>query len=82
LQQIPGVKINSPVHPELAGAAVVYGVAGVPALDLQEELWARKRLRVRSVDDPLGVRQSCALCNNEAEIDATLEVVRGLAPKA
>ena len=82
LQQIPGVKINSPVHPELAGAVVVYAVEGVPAFDLQEGLWARKRLRPRSVDDPLGVRQSCAIYNNEAEIDATLEIVRALAPKA
>lgn len=82
LRSIPQVKINSPVHPELAGAVVVYGVEGVPALDLQEDLWIRKRLRVRSVGDPLGVRQSCQIYNNEAEIDATLEVVRNLARKA
>jgi len=82
LQQIPGVKINSPVHPELAGAVVVYAVEGVPALDLQEELWDRKRLRPRSMGEPLGVRQSCAIYNNEAEIDATLEIVRALARKS
>ncbi len=82
LQQIPGVKINSPVHPELAGAVVVYSVEGVPAAQLQDEFWARRRLRPRSVGDPLGVRQSCQIYNNEAEIDATLEIVRQLTRKA
>jgi len=79
LLQIPGVKINSPVHPALAGAVVVYGVDGVAAERLADELWIRRRLRARSVGDPLGVRQSCAIYNSEAEIDATLEVVRELA---
>ena len=81
LSEIPKVKINSPVHPALAGAVVVYGVDGVPALEVQEGLWARRRLRVRSVGDPLGVRHSCQIYNSEAQIDATLEVVRELARK-
>ncbi len=82
LQRIPGVKINSPVHPELCGAVVVYSVEGVPAARLQDELWVRRRIRPRSVGDPLGVRQSCQIYNNEAEIDATLGIVRDLARKA
>jgi len=82
LEQIPGAKINSPLHPELAGAAVVYSVEGVPAARLQDELWIRKQLRPRSVGDPLGVRQSCQIYNNESEIDSTLEVVRELARNA
>jgi selenocysteine lyase/cysteine desulfurase len=81
LKQIPRARINSPLHPELAGATLVYSVEGVPALDLQEALWARKRIRVRSMGDPLGVRQSCHIYNSEAEIDATLEVVEALAHK-
>ncbi len=81
LQRIPGVKINSPVHPELAGAVVVYSVEGVPAAQLQDELWSRKQLRPRAVGDPLGVRQSCQIYNSEAETDATLEVVRDLTRK-
>lgn len=81
LREIPKVKINSPVHPALAGAVVVYGVDEVPAHELQEGLWKRRRLRVRSVGDPLGVRHSCQIYNNEAQIDATLEVVRELARK-
>jgi isopenicillin-N epimerase len=79
LQQIPGVQINSPVHPELAGAVVVYSVRGIHGADLEEQLWERRRLRPRSMGDPLGVRQSCHIYNSEAEIDATLEIVRDLA---
>ncbi len=82
LQQIPGAQIRSPVHPELAGAVVVHRVQGVPADKLEEQLWVRERIRVRSQGDQNGVRQSCHIYNNEAEIDATLEVVRALAAQA
>jgi len=81
LQQIPGAKINSPVHPELAGAVVVYGVDGVPALKLLDELWTRRRLRPRSLGDALGLRHSCQIYNSEDEIDATLDIVRDVAKK-
>ncbi len=81
LQQIPGARISSPVHPELAGAVAVYGIEGVPAIELADELWNRRRIRVRSVGDTLGVRHSCQIYNSEAEIDSTLEVVRDLARK-
>jgi isopenicillin-N epimerase len=79
LQQIPGVQINSPVQPEMAGAIVVYSVRGVHAADVEEQIWEQRRMRPRSVGDPLGVRQSCHICNSEAEIDATLEIVSDLA---
>lgn len=79
LRQIPGVKINSPVHPQLAGAVVVYSVEGVSGSQLEDEMWKRKRLRPRSMGDPLGVRHSCHIYNSEAEIDTALGVVRELA---
>lgn len=81
LQQIPGAKINSPVHPELAGAVVVYALEGVPATKVEDELWTRRRLRPRSVGDPLGIRHSCQIYNSEAEIDATLDILRELAKR-
>jgi len=68
LQQIPRAKIGSPVHPELAGATVCHRVDGLPAAKLECDL--------------VGVRQSCQIYNNEAEIDATLEIVRNLAAHA
>lgn len=82
LQQIRGARISSPLHPELCGATVVYRVEGVPATKLEGDLWARKLIRVRSMGDLLGVRHSCHIYNSEAEIDATLEIVRDLAKKA
>ena len=78
LQEIKGVTISSPLHPALAGAMVTYGVAGVTGLQLQDELWNRKKYRVRSQGGPT-VRQSVHLYNSPAEIAGTLEVVRSLA---
>src|SRR5207245_3148206 len=82
LERIPRSKISSPVHPELAGAVVVHGIEGVPAAKLEQELWQRRRIRVRSMGDQLGVRQSCQIYNSEAEVDATLDVVRDLPASA
>ncbi len=81
LEQIPGALIRSPLHPELSGAVVVYGVEGITAVKLEGELWARRRIRTRSQGDHLGVRHSCHVYNSEAEIDATLGIVRDLARK-
>lgn len=78
LQQIPSARIGSPVHPELAGATVCHRVEGLPAAKLESELWTKKWIRVRSQGDQVGVRQSCQIYNSEAEIDATLEIVRSL----
>ena len=80
LQKIKGVEISSPVHPALAGAIVTYGVTGVTGPQLQDELWNRKKFRVRSQSGPL-VRQSVHLYNSPEEIEGTLEVVRALAAK-
>ena len=82
LQQIPKAAISSPVHPDLAGAVVVYKVDGVPAQKLLDAMWQGKGLRPRSMGDGLGMRHSCAIYNNEAEIDASLDVVRTLAKGA
>ncbi|HUD48054.1 MAG TPA: aminotransferase class V-fold PLP-dependent enzyme [Candidatus Baltobacteraceae bacterium] len=79
LQKIKGVTICSPLHPELAGAIVTYGVAGVTGWDLQDELWNRKKYRVRAGGP--NVRQSVHYYNSPEEIDGTLEVVRLLAAK-
>ncbi len=81
LKQIPGAKINSPVHPDLAGATVVYALEGVPAMKLEKELWNRRRLRPRAMGDPVGIRHSCQIYNSEEEIDATLGIIRDLARK-
>jgi isopenicillin-N epimerase len=78
LRNMKGVKLLSPTHPGLAGAMVTYGVGGVTGPQLQDELWNRKKIRVRSQGKE-AVRQSVHLYNSPEEIDATLEVVAGLA---
>jgi selenocysteine lyase/cysteine desulfurase len=79
LQKIKGVTISSPIHPALAGAIVTYGVAGVTGWELQDELWNRKKYRVRAGGP--NVRQSVHLYNSPEEINGTLEVVRMLAAR-
>jgi selenocysteine lyase/cysteine desulfurase len=78
LRGIKGVTILSPQHPALAGGMVTYGVTGVTGLELQDQLWNRKKIRVRAQGDP-GVRQSVHYYNSPEEIAGTLEVVRALA---
>jgi selenocysteine lyase/cysteine desulfurase len=80
LKQIEGTRIVSPTHPALAGAIVTYGVKGATGPQLQDELWNRKKIRVRSQGEE-AVRQSVHFFNNAEEIDTTLEIVRSLAKK-
>ena len=78
LSGIPGTVIQTPLHPELAAGITNYGVEGVTGRELQDELWHRKRIRVRAVGRG-AVRQSCHIYNSRAELDQTLEVVKDLA---
>lgn len=78
LQKIKGMTIFSPTHPALAGAIVTYGINGVEGARLMDELWNRRKIRVRA-QGGTAVRQSSHIYNNPEEIDATLEIVRALA---
>jgi selenocysteine lyase/cysteine desulfurase len=80
LQKIKGVEILSPLHAALAGAIVNYSVPGLTGMQLQDELWNRKKYRVRAQSGPQ-VRQSVHYYNSPEEIDGTLEVVQLLAAK-
>ena len=80
LREIKGAKIYSSVHPAMAGAIVTHGIEGVTGAQLQDALWEKKKIRVRSQGDE-GVRQSVHIYNSPEEIDATLEVVKSLAKK-
>ncbi|HZS44633.1 MAG TPA: aminotransferase class V-fold PLP-dependent enzyme [Blastocatellia bacterium] len=78
LQEIKGAKIYSSVHPAMACAIVTWGMEGVTGAQIQDALWEKKKIRVRSQGDE-GVRQSAHIYNNADEINATLEVARSLA---
>lgn len=78
LQQIKGVTIFSPVNPTLACSIVNYGVDRMEGTKLMDELWRRKKIRVRA-QGGTAVRQTSHIYNSPAEIDATLEIVAQLA---
>ena len=80
LKAIKGVSISSPLHPALASAIVTYGVDGLTGQQLQDELWKRKKYRVRAQSGAL-VRQSVHYYNSPEEIEGTLEIVKLLAMK-
>jgi len=79
LRQIPQVTINSPQHPELTTATTVWSLAGFQAPELMDQLWARGKVRCRSMGNPWGVRQCCHIYNSPEEVDRTLETVRRMA---
>lgn len=78
LGQIGGVTIITPTHPELSAGITAWGIAGVTGRRLQDELWDRKKIRVRASGEA-AVRQSCHIYNNLAELEATFDVARALA---
>jgi selenocysteine lyase/cysteine desulfurase len=77
LKTIDRVHIDSPIHPALTSGIVTWGVTGITGARLMDELWNRRKLRVRAVGDD-AVRQSCHFYNLPEEIDATLEIARTL----
>jgi selenocysteine lyase/cysteine desulfurase len=72
LQKIPRVRINTPLHPAMCAGITNYQIEGVSGTAMQDALWV-KGIRIR------GNRQSTHIYNSEAEIDATLNVLRQLA---
>jgi selenocysteine lyase/cysteine desulfurase len=74
LQQIKGVRIMSSLHPEIRSATTIWGIDGMSGALLQDMLWDRSKIRVRSVGE--GVRQCCHIYNMEEEVDRTLSTVR------
>jgi hypothetical protein len=43
-----------------------------------DQLWARAKVRVRSMGDPWGVRQCCHIYNLPEDVDRTLAGVRAM----
>jgi len=78
LGQVPGATIVTPTHADLSAGITSWGVTGVTGRRLQDELWDRKKIRVRASGEA-AVRQSCHIYNNVAELNATLDVARALA---
>ncbi len=78
LDAIPGAVVNTPRHPELAAGITNWGIKGVSGRQLQDELWNRRKIRVRA-NGETAVRQSTHIYNSVREIDATIEIAKALA---
>ncbi|MGB9893362.1 MAG: aminotransferase class V-fold PLP-dependent enzyme [Candidatus Saccharicenans sp.] len=81
LQEVPGIKIFTPLHPQMAAGITVYNIQGLTGNFIQDELWRRGRLRPRSMGDVYGVRQSTHIYNSFEEIDRTVALLKEIAPK-
>jgi isopenicillin-N epimerase len=79
LASIPGATIVSPTHPELTCGTTVYALSNRTGGEIQDYLWQRGKVRVRSMGDPVGVRHACHIYNSPAEVDKALALLRELA---
>jgi selenocysteine lyase/cysteine desulfurase len=75
LRRNPKVTIYSPEDPALCAGITVYNVAGLTGPQLQDEFWARGRMRPRSSGAVYGVRHSTHIFNSPEEIDRAVQIV-------
>lgn len=78
LKKIKKVTIYSSTHPKMCAGITTYGIDGVSGVDLQNEMWKRRKLQPRSVGEKM-IRHSVHIYNQEHEIDAALTIVKDLA---
>lgn len=71
------VKIYSPANESMCAGITVYNIDGWNGPQLQDEFWARERMRPRATGE-FGVRHSTHIFNSEAEIDRALRLVKAL----
>jgi len=81
LRGIPGVEVLSSLHPRMAAGITTYRIQGLTGPQTMDAFWKRK-YRVRSMGDELGVRHSLHIYNSVADVDRGLELVGELARRA
>ena len=74
------VKIYSPQDESMCAGITVYNIDGWNGTKLQDEFWARGRMRPRSSGE-FGVRHCTHIFNSEKEIDRAIELVNELSTK-
>ncbi len=79
LADIPGVRLYSPMEPDLSSGLVAFALSGWEATAAVERLWADHRIVVRQVEYPPGIRASLHFFNTEDEVDQLAQAVKGLA---
>jgi selenocysteine lyase/cysteine desulfurase len=78
LASVPGAAFVSPTHPDLTCATTVYGLKNKTGGEIQDYLWERGKVRVRSMGD-IGVRHACHIYNSPDEVDKALELLKEMA---
>ncbi len=73
LKKIDKVQLFTPLHTEMNAGITSYSIKGLMEGRLVDELWNRKKIRIR------GVRQSTHIYNSPEEIEETLKIVADLA---
>ncbi|MBZ5535931.1 MAG: aminotransferase class V-fold PLP-dependent enzyme [Acidobacteriia bacterium] len=82
IQKLSGATILSSIHPEMSAGITTWKMDGVTGPEMMDRFWNARKIRVRSMGNDNGVRQSTHIYNNEAEIDATLALARDLTRQA
>jgi len=75
LDQVKGMEIVTPVHPQMSSGLTTFKVDGVEGKALQNELWKRGKIQPRALGENRGVRYSTHIYNSEEEIDRTLQII-------
>lgn len=76
LKTAPNVRLHTPAKWEHSCAMTSFSVEGVSGERLAAELYERRRIRVRHVEEIDGIRVSTALFNNEEEIRRLIDAAR------
>lgn len=79
LQETPGVRLISPMDPQVSSGLVSFAIDGNDPVDVVARLWSRHKIVVRPVAYPAGVRVSLHFFNTEEEVDQLVAAVRQLA---
>jgi len=78
LAAIPRAVMVSPTHPDLTCGTTVYGLTNKTGAEIQDYLWERGKVRVRSMGD-IGVRHACHIYNSPDEVDRALALLKEMA---
>ena len=79
LSETPGVRVLSPLEGPECSALTTFAVEGRPAADVTARLWETDRkILVRSISYPSGVRASTSFFNTEEEVDILADAVGAL----
>ncbi len=81
LQEIPGIKIHTSLHPRMCSGMTRFCIGALDGKRVQDALWERGKIQPRSQGEN-GVRYSTHIFNSPAEIEKALAIVAELSRQA